>query len=270
MLNELYVPKLSIRRLFALAVRLYRTHFRTLFLSASLVSLPINLLLSYLNTMAGNALNGLDAATIQAMNTSDEGIRSFLNSTAYLQMRHYTGLATLASNLFVPLCALTIAYVVKMCLNGHAVSPPEALYRSFQKYPSALLGCLFSFLFISLGSALLVLPGLYLRLALSLFLYGIMLGDRPAFSAMGYSLKLVNKNLLLVLIGYGLCYAASFGIGLGLSRLCGLFLPLFWSNLLARTLVVAADLFTYCTLTLIYLHCDHKFTQQKPFGPMAA
>lgn len=108
--------------------------------------------------------------------------------------------------LLCPICMAPLLYRVHALAHGRTVSLSETLWRGLQCLLPCLLAGVLYLLAVGIGAVFLLLPGLYLLVALSFWWLALVVDDAPILDAFRASLQLVRGHWWHVAVGYSFIY----------------------------------------------------------------
>lgn len=114
--------------------------------------------------------------------------------------------------LLSPALMAPLIYRIHAIAHGRPVSAREAFGRGVRCFLPCLIGAAMYMLAAAIGSILLLLPGLYLSVALAFWWLGVVIDDLPVLKAFTGSLRLVSGHWWHTVLGFSYLYGVAFGV----------------------------------------------------------
>ena len=213
--------------------------------------LPINIVLSMVNTLIANAASYFD---LRVVLQSRENITEFFASPQYKTISRY-GLITMLIEMFVvPLIIMSVARIVKNYCTGKESAFETVFKEAFSKGYVLILSTIIYMALLVCGFTCFIIPGVVLLVFMIFYIYNIMLNDAGPWRAIKDSFKLVGKNWFWVAL-YSLLF---FMVKTVFSQIVFMLIGFLAADVISTAIVTSVasltDLLYYTAMTVLFLN----------------
>ena len=253
-LNDLRNREMPFIELSAIGWRLYQANFKKILLLTIIFCFPINIVLTVIETYITNIAVTVDFVAI----LNDPALmRQFLLSPEYGRLLGNTLFSGLIQLLFMPLCTVAVAYLIKKYTLGENIGYRMAAMHSFSKAVPLMITALLHGLFVFIGCLLFIIPGLVLAISYYLFEYAFALSDKRYFNAMRYSSSLVKGKWARTFGIAVVIYIVNYGFTSIIQILMSFFGTSFFVMVVMRMLMSLETMYFTVVLTLLFLNREY-------------
>ena len=225
--------------------------------------LPINIVLSMVNTLVANAASYFD---LRVVLQSRENIMEFFASPQYKAISRYGFITMLIEMFVVPLIIMSVARIVKNYCTGKESTFETIFKEAFSKGYVLILSTVIYMAILVCGFTCFIIPGVVLLVFMIFYIYNIMLNDAGPWRAIKDSFKLVGKSWFWVAL-YSLLF---FMVKAVLSQIIVMILGFLAvdavSTAMVTTVASFTDLLYYTAMTVLFLNIStgaFKIKKQK-------
>jgi hypothetical protein len=206
--------KISVGESLVLGYAAVRSNLTAILFVLLIIYFPINLLSGYITLAINNIGAGIDFTAILS---SPEMIEKFVTTPEYISMVRYNFAGTLTDMILYPFGSMAVVYITKEALQGKNPAYTEALSAAFSNAGRFILSMIVFSICVSLLTLLGVIPGIFLAVVWSFYVYAIILDDCKGTKSLGRSRELVKgkwwRTFLYMIVFYAFSYAVAYLVG---------------------------------------------------------